>query len=110
MIPRQFVQHNEAWNLVFAHALCNEQKSDLLPGERSIAMLVVRNEYLVASNHPLKQQLTVQLGSTPEKRRQTVLRTYRDVKQVMPYTWEEVGGVDPATDVLYQTVIRRLTQ
>jgi CRISPR/Cas system Type II protein with McrA/HNH and RuvC-like nuclease domain len=110
VIPRQFVQHDEPWNLVLAHALCNEQKSDLLPSERSIAMLAVRNEHLIASNHPLKQQLTVQLGSTPEQRRQTVLHTYQDAKQVMPHTWEQVRRFDPATDVLYQTVIRRLSQ
>lgn len=110
VIPRQLVQHDEPWNLVLAHALCNEQKSDLLPSDRSIAMLVARNEHLIASNHPLKQQLRAQLGSTLEKRRQTVLRTYDDAKQVMPYIWEEVRGFDPFTDVLYQTVIRRLSQ
>jgi hypothetical protein len=110
VIPRQFVQHDAPWNLVLAHALCNEQKSDLLPSVRSIAMLVARNEHLIASNHPLKQQLTAQLGTMPDKRRQTVQRTYDDAKQVMSYTWEQVRGFDPATDVLYQTVIRRLAQ
>ncbi len=110
VIPRQFIQHDEPWNLVLAHALCNAQKSDLLPSERSIAMLVARNEHLIASNHPLKQQLTAQVGSTPEHRRRTVLRTYEDARQVMPYTWEQIRGFDPATDLLYQTVIRRLAQ
>ncbi len=110
VIPRQFVQHDEPWNLVLAHALCNEQKSDLLPSERSIAMLVARNEHLIASNHPLKQQFMAQLGQTPDARRRAVLRTYEDAKQVMPYTWGQVWVFDPATDVLYQTVIRRLAQ
>jgi hypothetical protein len=38
------------------------------------------------------------------------MQTYEDARQVMPYTWEQVRGFDPATDVLYQTIVRRLTQ
>jgi hypothetical protein len=108
VIPRQFVQHDEPWNLVLAHALCNEQKSDQLPNERSIALLVARNEHLIASNHPIKQPLTAQLGRTPEQRRQTVQRTYEDARLVMPHTWDHARGFDPAPNRFYQTIIRDL--
>lgn len=110
VIPRQVIQHDEPWNLVLAHALCNEQKSDLLPSERSIALLVARNEHLIASNHPLKQQLIAQLGRTPEQRSRTVMEAYEDARRVIPHTWEKVRGFDPSTDVLYQTIIRRLIE
>jgi hypothetical protein len=110
VIPRQFVQHDEPWNLVLAHALCNEQKSDLLPSMRSVTLLVARNEHLIASNHPLKQRLVTQLGSTSDRRGQTVMRTYADAKLVIRYTWEQVRGFDPATDPLYKTVVRSLSR
>ncbi len=110
VIPRQVIHHDEPWNLVLAHALCNVHKSDLLPSLRSIALLVARNEHLIASNHPLKQRLVAQLGGTPERRRWTLLKTYEDAAKIIPHTWEDVRGFDPTTDRLYQAVVRRLAR
>lgn len=108
VIPRQFIQHDEVWNLVLAHGFCNEQKSDFLPSIIYIEKLIKRNEYFIESNHPIKQKLISQLGNTPKKRRETMLRIYEDAKTVLGVTWEGIRGYHPQTDPFYRTFVRFL--
>ncbi|MCY0886569.1 MAG: HNH endonuclease [Firmicutes bacterium] len=106
VIPRSVLQHDQVWNLVLAHSLCNGQKNDLLPGRGFLEKLRLPNEHLIASNHPLKNAIVAKLGGTPRQRRQALDRYYRDAEAVMPLTWERARGYDPATDPL----LRRMNQ
>lgn len=108
VIPRQVIYHDEIWNLVLAHAFCNEQKSDALPSRKYIYKLIERNEHFIASNHPIKNQLIKALGRTIIERKRYVERVYEDVKLVIPYTWEGIRGYNPDTDAFYKTFVRSL--
>ncbi len=108
VIPRQFLRHDEPWNLVLAHGFCNEQKSDRLPGPAFVEQLVTRNEHLIASNHPLRQRVIAQLGATPRARRRAVLRAYEDARVAIPYEWNNVAGSQPATSDFYRAIVRSL--
>jgi 5-methylcytosine-specific restriction endonuclease McrA len=110
LIPRQFVQHDEIWNLVLAHEFCNEQKSDALPSLHYLEKLVVRNEHFIASNHPIKERLIAALGPTPEQRRTATQRAYDDARVAIPYSWSALRGYDPEEDPLYRTFVRRLAR
>lgn len=106
-IPRQFVYHDEPWNLVLAHTQCNLQKSDALPGLGYLEKLIERNEHLIASNHPLKKKFIEQIGKTPEQRSSYIRRVYRDTESAIPYTWEGIRGYNPSSDA-YRSFIRQM--
>jgi hypothetical protein len=110
VIPRQFIHHDEPWNLVLAHAFCNELKSDALPSDRMIEQLIQRNEHLIASRHPLRQHLIAQLGATPEERRGAVSEVYSDARLAIPYTWEQLRGFEPANDAFFRAIVKRLSR
>ncbi|MBH8599326.1 HNH endonuclease [Thermoactinomyces sp. CICC 10523] len=110
VIPRQLIHHDEVWNLVMSHGFCNEQKSDSLPSAIYIEKLIKRNEHFVESNHPIKEKLVAQLGNTPKKRRDYVLKVYNDAKIVLGYTWDGIRGYHPETDPFYRTYVRYLNK
>jgi len=107
VIPRQVINHDEVWNLVLAHRFCNEQKSDHLPSLIYIEQLIYRNEFLIKSNHPLKNKIIEQLGVNPVARRQQVMRVYHDAEMILGYTWEGVKGYNPRSDPLYHIFVKR---
>jgi hypothetical protein len=109
VIPRQFIYNDNIWNLVLAHEFCNEQKSDALPGRQYVEKLIHRNELLIGSNHPIKNKLVGQLGSTSAQRQEFVHGVYDDARLVIRRTWQGIRGYDPATDPFYKSFIRRLT-
>jgi hypothetical protein len=108
VLPRQVIYHDEIWNLVLAHAFCNEQKSDTLPSRKYIDKLIERNEHFIASNHPIKNQLIDNLGKTVLERQRTVYKVYEDIKVVIPWTWEGIKGYNPDTDLFYKSFIRSM--
>jgi hypothetical protein len=110
LLPRQLLYHDDAWNLVLAHRICNAQKSDALPPMKYVERLVNRNEDLIASNHPLKQKLLDQLGKSPAARRSYILSVYTDARRVIGYTWEGIRGFDPEDDQLYRAIVRSLSR
>ncbi len=110
VIPRQFVSHDQPWNLVLAHGFCNEQKSDALPGRVFMEKLVARNERLVESNHPIRERVITDLGTTPEQRRRATARVYADAERAIPYTWAGSRGYDPATDPFFKAFVRGLVR
>lgn len=89
-IPRMFLHHDEIWNLVLAHSTCNLAKRSLLPARPYLEKLHERNEYYIASNHPIKRHLIQQTGGTPAKRREFLERTYREAEQVLIHVWPGV--------------------
>ena len=110
VVPRQFLMHDDVWNLVLAHGFCNEQKSDRLPGLDFIGQLVARNEHLIASNHPLRQQVVDRLGATADQRRRAVVRAHEDARLAIPHEWDGLPGYRPATSEFYRSIVRSLTQ
>jgi hypothetical protein len=108
VIPRQVVYHDEVWNLVLAHSFCNNQKLDFLPGLHYIEKLIVRNERLIASNHPMRESFLRKLGAKAAQRRAYILEVYKDAETVIGYTWEGVRGYDPATDPFYKSFVRNI--
>lgn len=90
VILRTFLHHDEIWNLVLAHDACNLAKRALLPARPYLAKLYERNEYYIASNHPIKRHLIQQMGESPSKRQAFLERTYRDAERVLIHVWPGV--------------------
>jgi 5-methylcytosine-specific restriction endonuclease McrA len=88
VIPRTFLQHDEIWNLVLAHEVCNLAKGSLLPARPYLEKLSERNEYYIASNHPIKRHLVHQMGDTPARRRDFLERTYCKAERVLIHVWQ----------------------
>ena len=110
VLPRQVLMHDEPWNLVLAHSACNPQKLDRVPGLRFVEQLVSRNEHLIASNHPLRGRVLVDLGRTPRQRREATLRAYHDAKTVVRWEWDGLPGFEPATSAFYKAIVREVTR
>lgn len=108
VIPRQLIQHDEIWNLVLAHGFCNEQKLDAVPPESYVEKLFYRNEFFIASDHPIKNKLKNQMGNTKNKRAKFIQKRYEDAKEVIGYTWEGLRGYNPETDPFYNTFVKEI--
>ena len=69
------------WNLVLACARCNgwHEKSNRPPHVRYVERLNVRNEFLIASYHPLRPTLMAQTGKSPAERSATLERALDQV-------------------------------
>ena len=78
------MQHDEVWNLVLAHGMCNESKSDKLVGEHYVAKLIARNENIMGSNHPWKRRIIEALGNANDhtKRASKLRYHYENVKKL----------------------------
>jgi len=77
VIPHKVVFHDEFWNLVLAHEICNQEKSDKMPKRRHIEKLIKRNEDILQSDLPIKENLKFMIGNTPEIRRAQIENTYK---------------------------------
>jgi hypothetical protein len=109
VLPRQVLRHDEIWNLVLAHPICNLQKSDNLVSKHFIDKLILRNENIMRSNHPWKRKIAEALGSAPEQRASRLERHYNNVKDVIgPRHWGGSAGYNPATDPFYLKLITRI--
>jgi hypothetical protein len=66
------------WNLVLACARCNgwHEKSDRPPHVQYVERLDRRNEFLIASQHPLRPTLIAQTGASPADRALTLRRAH----------------------------------
>jgi CRISPR/Cas system Type II protein with McrA/HNH and RuvC-like nuclease domain len=92
VIPRSFLQHDEIWNLVLAHEACNLAKSARLPALPYVERLFERDEYYIASNHPIKHHLVAQTGTTPTQRRAFLNEVYREAQRVFIHVWPGGSG------------------
>jgi hypothetical protein len=111
VLPRQVVQHDLIWNLVLAHAHCNEQKSDRLVGDHYIEKLIARNENIMGSNHPWKKEIEHALGSNAGRRRSSIKEHYQRVGQILG--WNHWGGsptYSPDKDAFYKKLVTLLNQ
>lgn len=105
VIPRQAIGHDQVWNLVLAQKSCNEDKSDFLPSVSFIENLIARNEYYIASSHPLKETLISDLGKTTIARRANVLKEYGYAKRKIQRFWRASENCDPSADAFYKLLV-----
>jgi hypothetical protein len=73
------------WNLVLACSTCNRGpagKFASLPHQRYLERLYHRNEFLISSNHPLRETLMFNTGADSTARRAFLLATLDLAKQV----------------------------
>lgn len=76
------------WNLVLSCSDCNRGasgKSDRIPAIELLLLLHKRNEYLIGSDHPLKETLINQTGRT-ENQRRNFLNSFFQKVQLNPAT------------------------
>ncbi len=106
VLPRQVVRHDEIWNLVLSHSLCNLHKDDFLVGKHYLEKLILRNENIMGSNHPWKKKISETLGATKNERTKTTLKHYDDVKVVLNNRyWENSPSYNRETDPFYKRLI-----
>lgn len=81
------------WNLVLACKDCNRGvggKFASVPTEKLLARLHVRNEFLIGSNHPLKETLIRQTGSQEVERSAFLRNFYKRAWSALLHRWEPV--------------------
>jgi 5-methylcytosine-specific restriction endonuclease McrA len=106
VLPRQVVMHDEIWNLVLAHNMCNGQKTDRLVGPHFIQKLIARNENIMGSNHPWKKRIEATIGATRTARISAVKEHYSRVAQIIGHNyWGGTPGYSPETDPFFRRLI-----
>lgn len=83
------------WNLVLACVDCNRGeggKFAALPAPHLIERLHQRNESLIMSNHPLRETLMNQTGSTASARRAFITRLEREALPLLIHRWSPHGN------------------
>lgn len=109
VLPRQFIQHDEIWNLVLSHSICNMNKNDALIGKHYFEKLVARNENIMGSNHPWKKKIADALGDNPIKRNKSMLYHYENAKIVLKNNyWENSPNYNRETDPFFKRLITKL--
>ena len=78
------------WNLVLACPDCNgsAEKGAKIPSLQLLERLDQRNEYLIGSNHPLKETLILQTGKTDEARHNFLQKSYGFAKKRLLHQWD----------------------
>ena len=81
------------WNLVLACAECNGMKGAKSPTLKALKRLNKRNEYLISSNHPLKETIIRQTGKAVSERTSFLQSIFNDAKVLGE--WEPPEDADP---------------
>jgi len=79
------------WNLVLACKGCNRGtggKFDRVPKLWFLEKLSTRNEFLIASHHPLRETLINQTGTSEVERRDFLNGRYNDARSRLIHDWE----------------------
>jgi CRISPR/Cas system Type II protein with McrA/HNH and RuvC-like nuclease domain len=108
VIPYQAVKHNEIWNLVLAHEFCNEDKTDNLPPRHFVESLIARNELVLKSDLPLKEELKKNIGKTEVERREKVEKQYEFAKRKIVRVWRGSESFDPSRIESYKKLVNTL--
>lgn len=86
------------WNLVIACRRCNRGiagKSDRVPSLRLLERLSTRNEFLIASHHPLRDTLIAQTGASETERRKFLNALHVDARASLIHEWEPSEVAEP---------------
>jgi hypothetical protein len=81
------------WNLVLACPRCNRGvngKSDRVPSLRLLERLNTRNEFLIASHHPLRETIMAQTGPTEAERGSFLNAFHMEALASLLHEWEPV--------------------
>ena len=70
--------------------------------------MIERNEFVLKSDLPLKQELKKVLGSTPEERTQKVEKQYDFAKRKIVRMWREGDKFDPSKDEKWKNMVKFL--
>jgi len=109
VLPYQFTQHNEIWNLVLSHSICNLNKNDSLIGKHYFEKLIARNENIMGSNHPWKKKIADALGNTRIERTKNMWQHYENARIVLKNNfWESSPTYNRATDPFFKKLITKL--
>jgi hypothetical protein len=109
VLPRQVLQHDEIWNLVLSHSVCNLNKDDSLVGKHYLEKLMFRNENIMGSNHPWKKKISDSIGDTKPKRIKSMLNHYENVKTVLNGRyWENNPIYNRQNDPFFSKLITQL--
>lgn len=79
------------WNLVLACRECNRGsggKFMRVPTKKFLERLWLRNEYYIASHHPLRETIIAQTGSLKHRRRHFLEDRYQGALLMLPHPWE----------------------
>jgi 5-methylcytosine-specific restriction endonuclease McrA len=106
VIPYSVLQHNKPWNLVLSHCDCNQNKSDSIPPEYYIRHLIIRNEYLIRSEHPLRDTLIKDTGKTLLDREAFVNHQYVYAKDKIRRFWNGDSKYIIKEDEFYRKMVR----
>jgi hypothetical protein len=101
-IPHKFqnkttINLDGVFNLVLAGPICNRGeggKFSRIPNEKYLYRLDKRNNFLISSNHPIKETLILQTGRTENKRWEFLSNLYsfaRNLTKEIPWEIEERG-------------------
>jgi hypothetical protein len=106
VLPRQFIQHDEIWNLVLSHSICNLHKNDSLVGKHYYEKLIARNENIMGSNHPWKKKISDSLGNTKLLRSKNLWYHYENARVVLKNNfWENSPNYNRETDPFFKKLI-----
>ena len=86
------------WNLVLACPRCNRGvggKSNRVPTLKLLERLSTRNEFLIASHHPLRETLIAQTGVSEVARRQFLNGFHREAAARLIHEWEPGEVLEP---------------
>lgn len=109
VLPRQLMMHDEIWNLVLSHSLCNLHKDDALVGKHYMEKLVARNENIMGSNHPWKKKISAALGSTKVQRAKQTWYHYENARVALHGRyWENSPTYNRETDPFFKRLITQL--
>jgi 5-methylcytosine-specific restriction endonuclease McrA len=79
---------NGVWNLVLACPRCNLDKSARVPALPFLERLHARNEYLIASHHPLRETLMLQTGLSEADRRRYLQHAHAQATIHLVHQWQ----------------------
>jgi hypothetical protein len=88
---------NGIWNLVLSCPTCNGsgEKGAKVPSLSLLERLDRRNEYLIESNHPLKETVILQSGKSKKARHDFLEKKYNLALETLINDWHPVPRGDP---------------
>ena len=83
---------NGVWNLVLSCQDCNRGEANgkfaRLPENHLLQRLYKRNEYLIESNHPLKETIIMRTGKNPQQRANFLKTIYGFAESLSRAKWK----------------------
>lgn len=88
---------NGVWNLVLSCPTCNGsgEKGANVPSLLLLHRISRRNEYLIESNHPLKETVILQTGKSKKTRHEFLQQTYNFAQETLINVWHPIARGDP---------------